>query len=449
MPVSVERLDAWHRRPGALQRLSPPWERVEVESRRDDIDPGTRRHLRVGRWPFRSRWVAEHRPLDDGRGFRDVQVEGPFARWEHEHRFESRDEDSSILEDRVEYALPLGALGQAVAGRWIRRQLERAFSYRHRVAAADLGAHRRAGEESLRVAVTGSSGLVGSALVSFLRTGGHEVVRLVRRPPKLGGGEVRWDPEGFVDTENLEGVDAVVHLAGENIFGLWTSGKKEAIRQSRVQGTRVLVDALSALERPPGVLVSASAVGYYGDTGGERVDEESPPGSGFLAGVCREWEEAAAAAEDAGIRVVRLRAGVVLTPRGGALGAMLPLFRLGLGGPLGGDQWMSWVSRDDMVGAIHHALVDEELSGAVNAVAPHPVRNRELASTLGRVLRRPAFLKVPAPLVRLATGQMGEEALLASVRAVPAALEAAGYRFRHSGIEEALRHCLGRTTAGP
>lgn len=451
MPVPVEELDAWHGRPGALQRLVPPWERVEMVSDRAGTDPGSRTVLQVGRFPFRSRWVAERWPLDEGRGFRDVQVEGPFSQWRHEHRFESAGPEASVVEDRIEYRLPLGLLGRAVAGRWVRRRLERIFAYRHRTLAGDLAA-LRAGrpDRSLRVAVTGSTGLIGSALVPFLRAGGHEVLRLVRRPPEVGAPEVRWDPEGFVDTEGLAGVDAVVHLAGENIFGRWTEEKKRAIRQSRVEGTRVLARELAGMERPPSVFVSASGVNYYGDSGDERLEEDAPPGDGFLSGVCRGWEEAASEAAAAGVRVVRMRFGVVLTPDGGALSLMLPAFRLGLGGPVGGgDQWVSWISRDDLVGALHRALVDEEMTGPVNAVAPHPVRSRELASALGRVLRRPAVLPVPEGAVRLVAGQMGEETLLASIRAVPSALERSGYRYRHPGIEQALLHVLGRTTRGP
>lgn len=442
----MDELEAWHRRPGALERLRPPWERVELVSSGEDVEPGTRRVLRVGRFPFRSRWVAEHRPLEEGRGFRDVQVEGPFARWEHEHRFEADGPEASVLEDRVEYALPLGPLGRAVAGRWVRRRLERTFAYRHRTVAGDLRAHGAgAGRRHLRIAVTGSSGLVGSALVPFLTAAGHDVVRLVRRPPRVGADEIRWDPEGFVDAEGLEGVDAVVHLAGENIFGRWTEGKKEAIRESRVHGTRVLARTLAEMDRPPRVLVSASGVHWYGDSGDERVDERSAPGRGFLADVCREWESAAEEASAAGVRVVQLRFGMVLTPEGGALAMMLPVFRAGLGGPVGGDQWVSWISRDDLLGAIASAVLDEDLEGPVNAVAPHPVRNRELASALGRVLGRPTLFRVPGVVARLAAGQMGEEVLLASVRALPSALESRGFRFRHPGVEEALRHVLGRT----
>lgn len=447
----MEELEAWHGRPGALHRLIPPWQRIRVVSDGGSVEPGSQVVLRMGRGLLESRWVAEHRPLEDGRGFRDVQVQGPFAHWEHTHRFEPDGADASVLEDRVEFGLPLGWLGHAVAGRWVRRRLERTFAYRHRTVAADLAAHgaaREAGE--LWIAVTGSTGMVGSALVAFLRSGGHRVTRLVRRPPRMGADEVRWDPEGFVDTDELDGLDAVVHLAGENVAGRWTERKKTAIRESRVRGTRVLVDALGEMEEPPDVLVSASGVHYYGDVGEERVEEDHPQGEGFLAGVCGDWEDAATAATRAGIRVARLRFGMILSPEGGALNVMLPAFRFGVGGPLGdGDQWTSWISRDDVVGAIHRAIVDEDVSGAVNAVAPHPVRNRELASALGRVLRRPARLRVPGWAIRLVAGQMGDEMLLASVKAVPTRLERAGFRFRHTGLEAAFRHLLGRTLETP
>lgn len=445
MPVPVGELEAWHHRPGALERLVPPWERVEVVSRRGD-GPEGRVCLQVGRAPFRRRWVAEVRPLEGDRGFRDVQVEGPFVRWEHVHRFEPAGPDASTLVDRVEYALPLSLPGRMLLGRRVRRRVERMFRYRHRVTEEDLRAHAKAPEgERLWVAVTGGSGLVGTALTHFLVSGGHRVTHLVRHPPRMGADEVRWDPGAFVDTGSLEGVDAVVHLAGENIAGRWTEEKKAAIRDSRLEGTRVLARFLAEMDRPPRVLVSASAVGYYGDAGEERLEEDAPPGEGFLAGVCRGWERAAMEAAAGGVRVVRLRIGMVLSPEGGALRTMLPAFRLGLGGPLGdGRQWVSWISRDDLVGIIHHAILDESLSGPVNAVAPHPVRNRELASALGRVLSRPARLRAPASVLRLLAGEMGEELLLSSARAVPAALEAAGYRYRHAGLEEALRHLLGR-----
>ncbi len=298
------------------------------------------------------------------------------------------------------------------------------------------------------VAVTGSRGLVGSALAPALASAGHRLLRLVRgaAPPAAGALAARWDPEsGALESSALAGVDAVVHLAGESVAGRWTESKKRRIRSSRVDATRGLAGSLARLERPPRVLVCASAVGYYGDRGSELLREESAPGTGFLAEVCREWEAATEPAARARIRVVRLRIGMVVSRRGGALAAMLTPFRLGVGGPVGnGAQWVSWIAIDDLVSAILHALDAESLAGPVNAVAPEPVRNRELAQALGRVLRRPALLPLPAFAARLLLGQMADELLLASARVEPARLRATGFSFRHATLEDALRHELGR-----
>lgn len=301
----------------------------------------------------------------------------------------------------------------------------------------------------MKILVTGASGLIGSALVPFLSAGGHDVIRLVRSEPKAGEAAVRWDPEaGTIDAAGLDGLDAVVHLAGENVAeGRWTAEKKRRIRDSRVKGTRLLCEALAGLARPPRVLVSASAVGYYGDRGDELLTEESPPGSGFLAGVAREWEAAAEPARRAGIRVVHPRMGAVLTPAGGALAKMLPPFRAGLGGRVGsGRQYLSWIAIDDLLGAILHLLVTEVLQGPVNVVAPRPVTSSEFAATLGRVLGRPARLAMPAFAARLAFGEMADEVLLASARVTPERLVASGYRFRYPELEGALRHLLGKPT---
>ena len=299
----------------------------------------------------------------------------------------------------------------------------------------------------MRVAVSGSTGLVGSQVVASLSAAGHEVVRLVRRPPAPGEKAVRWDPEkGEIDAAGLEGLDAVVHLAGENIAsGRWNAARKAAIRDSRVNGTRLLCDALAGLARPPKTLVCASAIGYYGDRGADVLTEESPPGAGFLPEVCREWEAASAPAARKGIRVVALRIGVVLSPKGGALSRMLPPFRAGLGGVIGGGrQYVSWVALDDLVGIVLHALQSGELRGPVNAVAPRPVTNREFTEALGKALSRPTLLPVPAFALRLAVGEMADALLLASTRVVPRRLEETGYRFRFPELSAALRHLLGK-----
>jgi hypothetical protein len=299
----------------------------------------------------------------------------------------------------------------------------------------------------MNILVTGAGGLVGRALVPFLTAGEHRVIRLVRSKAGSGAGDVAWDPTaGTLDRAALEGSDAVVHLAGENIFGRWTARKKARIRDSRAKPTRLLCESLAQLSLPPRVLVCASAVGYYGDRGAEVLREESAPGDSFLAEVCREWEAATQAATDVGIRVVNLRFGMVLTPAGGALATMLLPFRLGLGGRFGsGRQFMSWIALDDLLEVVRHALTTEGLRGPVNAVAPTPVTNLDFTRTLGWVLRRPTVFSVPAFAARLVFGEMADALLLASARVEPARLQATGFRFRFPELEGALRHLLGKT----
>jgi len=272
------------------------------------------------------------------------------------------------------------------------------------------------------------------------------VTRLVRGA-SIGRDEAAWDPvRGLAEPSRLDGTDAVVHLAGANIAaGRWTPTRKAEIRQSRVEGTRSLCDALARLAHPPRVLVSASAVGYYGDRGAETLTEDSPGGTGFLADVCRAWEAATDPASQAGIRVVNLRFGMILTPAGGALAKMLLPFKLGAGGRIGGgEQFMSWIALDDAIGAIHHALGQESVRGPVNAVAPAPVSNTDFTCTLARVLRRPALFPLPAFAARLLFGEMADALLLGGARVVPARLQAAGYGFRFPELEGALRHLLGQ-----
>jgi uncharacterized protein (TIGR01777 family) len=298
----------------------------------------------------------------------------------------------------------------------------------------------------MKILVTGASGLIGTALVSSLTSSGHEVTRLVRGQPKPGEKAAHWDPiAGSIDASALEGLDAVVHLAGENIAERWTAAKKARIRESRVKGTQLLCETLTRLSSPPKVLVSASAIGYYGDRGEETLTDDSPPGRGFLPEVCRAWEAATEPARQHGLRVVQLRLGVVLSAEGGALAKMLPPFRLGLGGVLGsGQQYMSWIALDDVVGAMQHALVTEALQGPTNAVAPRAVTNQEFTKTLGKVLGRPTAIPLPAFAARLMFGEMADELLLASARIQPTKLLASGYQFRYPKLEEALQHVLMR-----
>jgi uncharacterized protein len=445
--ASAREVFDWHARPGAFLRLAPPWDRIRVIDDGDGFADGSRLEIEVPVGPLRRRWIAELRDIEAGRQFRDVQIEGPFARWDHTHTMTADGPDVCWLEDRIVFAPPLGAMGWWLGLPLVRRRLRTTFAYRHRTTAADLGAHRAATRgDTMRVLVTGSTGLIGRSLVPFLTTGGHAVTRLVRGVAAREG-TVRWDPVLWsVDLEGLENLDAVVHLAGENIASRrWSERQKRAIRESRTEGTRLLCESLLKLQNPPKTLVCASAIGYYGDRGDALLDETSPPGTGFLPNVCRDWEAATQPVRARGIRVVNLRFGIVLSPAGGALAKMLLPFKLGAGGTIGsGRQYWSWVGIDDVVGAIHHALVCEQLNGPVNVVAPEPLMNREFTKILGKVLNRPTVLPVPAFGARMALGQMADELLLASARVVPRRLQETGYAFRFPTLEPALRHVLGR-----
>jgi uncharacterized protein (TIGR01777 family) len=319
---------------------------------------------------------------------------------------------------------------------------------------------------AMRIAISGSTGLIGSALARSLRGEGHDIVRLVRRTADDGGGtagrdaagprpwsstpaqgppsEVAWDPKRqWVDTAALAGCDAVVHLAGAGVGDRrWTPEYKKEIRDSRVLGTAAVSKAVASLDKPPRVLIVGSAVGYYGDTGCRTVDEESPPGHGFLPGVCQEWEEAAAAAEEAGIRTVYARTGLVVSRRGGAWGRLFPLFKAGLGGRLGdGGQFWSFIALHDHIAALRYLVEKEDLRGPVNLTAPEPVTNREVTAAMGRVLHRPTPFPVPAPLLRAALGEMSGD-VLSSQRVLPKRLTESGFRFAFPGIDDAIGAAL-------
>ena len=317
-------------------------------------------------------------------------------------------------------------------------------------ATADIAERTTAfpGVGSRRIAITGATGLVGGALVPFLTAAGHEVLRVTRRPRSPQGRvrDVAWEPSrGEIDAAAFEGVDAVVHLAGAPVSERWTADHKREIRDSRMKGTSLLAATLAGLTRRPSVLVSTSAVGYYGDGGDRVLDEKQPPSRDFLGGVARDWEAATGPAADAGIRVAIARLGVVLSPRGGALARLLPPFRLGGGGKIGdGRQWMSWIALDDVIGALEHLLFTEEARGPFNLVAPQPVTNAQFAHALGHVLHRPAIMTIPEFALKLAFGEMAEAVLIAGQRVSCAKLVASGYRFRHPELEEALRYELSR-----
>lgn len=451
VPVSVQELFAWHERPGAFTRLAPPWDAPRVVSHTGGIRDGAQVELRVHAGPVPTTWRIVHRDYIANEQFVDEMKEGPFAHWVHTHRFRADGPNASVLEDHVEYALPMGALGDAVGGWYAEDTLERVFAYRHALMLGDLARHAEfAAQPRMRIAITGASGFIGSQLAAFLSTGGHDVVRIGRGPIVPGQTDISWNPDrGELDPRALEGVDAVVHLAGASIAERWNASHREAIRTSRIEGTSLLAHTLAQLTRKPRVLVSGSAVGYYGSQGDRELDESSAPGDDYLAQVAVAWEKCTQPAERAGIRVVHSRTGIVQGAAGGALAKQLPLFRCGVGGALGdGTQWVSPIALDDVVGALHFCIMRDDVRGPVNVVAPAALTNNEYTHILADVLHRPSFARVPAFALRLVLGEeMANLTVLASQRVQPRALERAGFVYRLPTLEAMLRFTCGIVSA--
>jgi uncharacterized protein len=431
--ASRDEVFAWHTRPGAITRLTPPWQPVTVLREAGSLRDG-RAILGL---PGGLRWIADCQPggYDPPNAFADSF---PRLPWRHTHQFSPVGESETLVTDVVETPLPA-------------RMLRSMFVYRHRQLAADLAALARAraiSADPLTIAVTGSSGLIGTALSALLTTSGHRVIPLVRRLPSAG--QRYWQPEDPAP-ELLTGVDAVIHLAGASIGGRFTAERKNEIRDSRILPTRRLAE-LAASRPDVRAFVTASAIGIYGpDRGEEILTEASPRGEGFLADVVAGWEDAATPAAAAGIRTVQVRTGIVQTPRGGMLRLLSPLFEAGLGGRLGtGKQWLAWIALDDLLDIYLRAVLDPGLSGPVNAVAPEPARNIDYTRTLAAVLRRPAVLPVPGLAPRLLLGGEGaREIAQASQYVRPERLIGAGHQFRQPELAGALRHLFGREAPNP
>jgi uncharacterized protein (TIGR01777 family) len=446
--VEAAALERWHLAPGAFLRLAPPWERMRIVEEPNKIVDGVRAVLQMKAGPVWTTWIAEHRDCRPGIGFTDVQAKGPFAYWKHVHTFRPAGAEACELVDEVQYRLPLGFAGQMFGGALVSKKLDRMFRYRHAITKMDL--ERMSTEPGrnggpMTVLVTGATGMVGSALEAFLRMRGHRVRRATRNPARPG--DVRWDPAaGILDLSRNEHVDAVVHLAGENIAGgRWSEARKRRILESRRLGTRLLCETIAKRNQRPAVLVSASGANFYATGTAAPQDESCPRGTGFLSDVCDIWEGETAAAERAGIRVVRMRFGIIMSPAGGALAKMLPLFQLGLGGRLGsGTQRMPWIALDDVIDIVHRALVDPRYEGPVNVVAPEIITNSRFIDTLARTVQRPAMIPAPAFALKLGLGKaMAEETLLADLALAPGKLRTLGYPFRFPKLGDALAHLLG------
>lgn len=445
----VEEVFAWHARPGAISRLSPPWDPLRLISVTNGINPGSCvvMELRAGPVPFI--WEALHTRYEKNVFFEDIQLRGPFSSWTHVHFFEKNASFNTIMEDRISYTLPFHPMGTTLLNGFVQKKFARIFAFRHFTTNADILFHRSlALKPSSRFLLSGASGMIGSNLIPFLTTAGHHVSRLVRRKPVPEKNEIFWNPlSGEIDADKLEGFDTVIHLSGENIGqGRWTQEKKKKIICSRTRPTGLLAQTLAGLKKPPEVFISASAIGFYGNRGDKKLTEQNCCGDDFISDVCRQWEASAAPAIKAGIRTVFPRIGVVLHPSGGALKKMLPLFSLGMGGKTGhGRQHMSWIGMDDVVCAILHMAATREIRGPVNLVSPAPVTNADFSRILSDVLGRTSGPAVPGVIIMALFGEMGKETVLSSTRVLPSVLLKTGYKFRHRKLRQALCHVLGKT----
>ena len=457
IPCEQRELFEYHANPGAINRLIPPWENVRIEHRSDSLQVGSEVIIRNSLFGIPLRWHAKHTELNAPYHFQDVQLTGPFHTWIHDHLFASTDSGTSKLTDSIQFEMPLGPIGKLGLG-LIREKLEAMFAYRHATTLADLKfqnfvkpflpGHR------LRIGVTGSSGLIGQRLVDLISVLGFEAIRILRpgssdRPndyPLATRSVVLDAKSGFNDVAVMNNLDAVIHLAGKGIASSrWTEANKQSIRDSRIEGTRSLVQHLLKLQSPPKAFVCASGVGIYGNRGADVLDESAPAGNDFLSQLATDWESAAGEFSRDGGRVACGRLGIAIHPRQGALAKLLLPFQLGLGGPIGdGRQYWSWIHVDDAAAAFLYLAINPNASGPYNLVAPEQVDNRQFATTLGQVLHRPSILPAPAFAMRILLGEMADAMLLSSTRASCNRLLEDGFPFRTANLQSCLRHVLGR-----
>ncbi len=443
--VPVEDLFLWHTRNGAIFRMTPPWAPLKMISRnREGIQKGVRVKFRLNLFKIPMIWESEHIGYKENQEFKDRQIKGPFAKWEHTHRFIREGEKSSIIEDRLDFQLPFGLLSRPFYGIAM-REFEKMFHYRHRVLKYDLENHvGKTG--NLTILISGASGTIGQALIPLLQTCGHKVIVLERNKREVSDNQLFWNPyKGILDIEKAGEIDAVINLNGIDISrGRWTAKQKKLIIESRVIPTKLLSEKISKMTRKPEVFITSSAIGFYGDNSTKSITESDGRGTLFISRVCKLWEDAASEIQKAGVRTVMLRTGVVLTPSGGALGRMLLPFKLGLGVVLSkGTQYMSWISMDDEISAILFLLRSKKIEGPVNLTAPEPVTNLEFSQTLARVFSRKVFFTMPEFLVKAVWGQMGKETLLASSKVQPEKLLSQGFAFQHQTLFSALRDLIG------
>lgn len=449
LPVSCEDAFAWHERPGALERMIPPWEHVEMLEKIGTIHNGDKVTTKIKIGPLSFIFSVVHQNYIQNKQFEDTQIKGPFSYWKHTHTFEPIENKKSKIIDHVDYKLPLAPLSSVLNSALVEDKLDKLFAYRHRTLINDLYLHSKYSQKKLKILVTGASGLVGHELVPFLTSGGHEVVRLSRNSfagnvPNV----VIWDADkgDFKNPEVLDNLDAVVHLAGENIASKkWSEQRKQELIDSRVLFTKNLCQALVTLKNPPKIFISASGIGIFGSRDYDDIlTEESKVGEGFLAELAQGWENASASLPNSGIRVVHLRFGAIVSSAGGILKKLLTPYKLFMGGPIGsGRQMLPWISMVDVLGLILFSLSNEKVIGPVNAVSPNTVTNEQFSEILAQALDRPNSLRVPEMVVELLFGEMGKEMLLSGQHAKPTKVTQLGFEFLQAHLHDAISYYLG------
>lgn len=422
------------------------------------INNGAISVFRINVGPITFKWVAKHFGYIHNLQFQDKMIKGPFKKWVHTHSFISQGQNQCIIEDKIEYMPRFGKIGSKILQKRMQNYLNQLFLYRSRILVNDLFLEKITQEKGKRILISGSHGLIGSSLIPLLTSiGRHKISRLVRKVKnnnmdllpetnKEDKKTIFWDPQyNKLDPYELEGFDIIIHLAGENIFGRWTDTKKQRIFDSRVGSTKLLSDSLTKLSHPPSLLICASAIGYYGDRPNEYLTEDSNPGKGFLSEVCQKWEKATKEATEIGIRVVNTRFGVVLTPKGGILQKLLSPFKLGLGITIGNkDQYISWVSIEDVIKSIFYSITNTSIKGPINIVSPNPVSNLEFSDILKKIFNPKLSMSISQNIPKLIFGEMSKEVLSTNTYVIPKKLVSTDYKFFSSELEDSLRFLLGK-----
>jgi uncharacterized protein (TIGR01777 family) len=449
---NVEDVFEYHRREGALERLIPPWSSLRVIKKDIDLKDASIVILRLNVGPIGIRWIAQHSGYIQNRQFQDKMIKGPFRYWLHTHSFVPNEHDNCIMEDRIDYSLPFGIAGIDLFNNIVRKNLSQLFYYRHYILKNDMNLYKLVrNNRGKKILITGSTGLIGSALVPFLSTvGDHHVTRMVRPSSTYRNNdsyEVKWDPvKGKININKLEGYDIIIHLSGENIFGRWSDSKKRKLMESRIMTTRLLCDSLVKLKNPPSSLICASAIGIYGDKGIDVITEETPPaGSGFLSVLCQKWEEAAASVKSIGVRLINARFGMILTPKGGMLKKLVEpsIFKIGL--RMGSEnQYVSWISIEDVLGSILYSIGDSSIRGPVNIVSPNPMKMSDFTKILSNILKNKFIIPITTSTLKPVFGELADYVISSSSFVLPKRLSIAGYRFMNTDLENTLRLLLGR-----